>query len=201
MPKLPIINCLSLWQPWASLCAVSAKQIETRSWPTGYRGWLAIHAAKKCDGEVRSYLREDLVLQHLLPHYLPNLVITPMVQASLLFEPPTQQVDEPDEDRVEFFANELERALPFGQIVSIHWLDDCHSVTRNLHLVPKPDTPEHFFGYYATTEGDRFMWMLERTKRLPTPIPLKGMQGLWGLLPGEPAYDQLVQQMQTLGLL
>lgn len=40
------IACLSLHQPWASLIAIGAKRIETRSWSTTYRGPLAIHAAK-----------------------------------------------------------------------------------------------------------------------------------------------------------
>ncbi len=41
------IKALSLWQPWASLIAWGAKEYETRSWPTDYRGKLAIHAAKR----------------------------------------------------------------------------------------------------------------------------------------------------------
>jgi activating signal cointegrator 1 len=40
------MKCISLWQPWASLVAIGAKRIETRSWLTSYRGPLAIHAAK-----------------------------------------------------------------------------------------------------------------------------------------------------------
>jgi hypothetical protein len=48
---------LSLWQPWASLMALNAKKIETRSWPTDYRGLVAIHAAKKWDEEVRDACR------------------------------------------------------------------------------------------------------------------------------------------------
>lgn len=40
------MKALTLWQPWASLVAVGAKRIETRSWQTSYRGPLAIHAAK-----------------------------------------------------------------------------------------------------------------------------------------------------------
>jgi len=45
------IKVLSLTQPWATLCAIStpiqpAKDIETRSWATSYRGPLGIHAAK-----------------------------------------------------------------------------------------------------------------------------------------------------------
>ena len=40
------MKALTLWQPWASLVAIEAKKIETRSWYTSYRGPLAIHAAK-----------------------------------------------------------------------------------------------------------------------------------------------------------
>jgi hypothetical protein len=37
---------LSLWQPWAQLVAIGAKNIETRSWGTDHRGPLAIHATR-----------------------------------------------------------------------------------------------------------------------------------------------------------
>ena len=40
------MKALTLWQPWATLIATGKKQIETRSWPTRYRGPLAIHAGK-----------------------------------------------------------------------------------------------------------------------------------------------------------
>ena len=33
-------------RPWATLMALGAKRIETRSRATNYRGWIAIHAAK-----------------------------------------------------------------------------------------------------------------------------------------------------------
>jgi hypothetical protein len=39
------MKALTLWEPWASLIALGAKKIETRSWPTNYRGPLAIHAS------------------------------------------------------------------------------------------------------------------------------------------------------------
>lgn len=39
-------KALSLLQPWASLVAMGAKQIETRSWNTKHRGLLLIHASK-----------------------------------------------------------------------------------------------------------------------------------------------------------
>jgi hypothetical protein len=46
------MKALTLWQPWASLVALGEKRCETRSWETSYRGWLAIHAAKKQTGEL-----------------------------------------------------------------------------------------------------------------------------------------------------
>ena len=40
------MKALTLYQPWATLVAIGAKKIETRSWSTPYRGPLAIHAGK-----------------------------------------------------------------------------------------------------------------------------------------------------------
>lgn len=41
------MKAISLWQPWASLWISDAKVHETRHWPTSYRGWLVVHAAKR----------------------------------------------------------------------------------------------------------------------------------------------------------
>ena len=40
------MKALTLYQPWATLVAIGAKRIETRSWSTNYRGPLAVHAGK-----------------------------------------------------------------------------------------------------------------------------------------------------------
>lgn len=45
------MKCLSLIQPWATLIAIGAKRIETRSWKTNYRGELYIHASKRIDNK------------------------------------------------------------------------------------------------------------------------------------------------------
>ena len=41
------MKAITIWQPYASAIAVGLKRYETRSWPTKYRGPLAIHAAKR----------------------------------------------------------------------------------------------------------------------------------------------------------
>jgi activating signal cointegrator 1 len=43
------VKALPLWQPWATLVAVGAKRVETRSWPAPAYLWgqrIAIHATK-----------------------------------------------------------------------------------------------------------------------------------------------------------
>jgi activating signal cointegrator 1 len=47
---------LTLRQPWASLVAIGAKRLETRSWATKYRGDLAIHSSKNLSVSSRRLL-------------------------------------------------------------------------------------------------------------------------------------------------
>lgn len=44
------MKAISVLNPWAVLLAIGARQYETRSWPTTYRGPIAIHASKKFTG-------------------------------------------------------------------------------------------------------------------------------------------------------
>jgi hypothetical protein len=53
------IRGLSITQPWASLIALGAKQYETRSWPTNYRGHVAIHASKAYPRDCRELEKEE----------------------------------------------------------------------------------------------------------------------------------------------
>jgi hypothetical protein len=48
------MRVLSLLQPWATLWASGAKQNETRSWGTSYRGEVAVHASRGFDRDVRN---------------------------------------------------------------------------------------------------------------------------------------------------
>lgn len=52
------MKLISLWEPWATLMAIGAKRIETRSWETLYRGWLAIHASK--NGMAKAQMRDTM---------------------------------------------------------------------------------------------------------------------------------------------
>lgn len=47
------MKALSLLQPWATLITLGYKQFETRSWQTGHRGTVAIHASLGKPAEAR----------------------------------------------------------------------------------------------------------------------------------------------------
>ncbi len=52
------MRAISLIQPFASLIALGAKGIETRSWETMYRGPLAIHASARWGRAERELIKE-----------------------------------------------------------------------------------------------------------------------------------------------
>jgi activating signal cointegrator 1 len=72
------MKTLSIRQPWATLLCLGVKRYETRSWKTGYRGPLAIHAGKELDrlerpARVKRFLRELLAKAgYPEPHLLPR---------------------------------------------------------------------------------------------------------------------------------
>jgi hypothetical protein len=82
------MKALTLWQPWASLVILGVKQVETRSWPTDYRGPLAIHAAKAFPVEVQELCWEVPFYGYLKrggytgPHDLPRGSVLGVVEVT-----------------------------------------------------------------------------------------------------------------------
>lgn len=57
------MRVLTIREPWASLIGLGIKKIETRSWPTSYRGTLYIHAGKNIIP--KNDVRRNKGLEHL----------------------------------------------------------------------------------------------------------------------------------------
>lgn len=72
------MKAVSIMQPWASLIAVGAKSIETRSWSTRYRGPIAIHSSKRIPPKVARDMRSDPELQGILFRYGIELSALPL---------------------------------------------------------------------------------------------------------------------------
>ena len=52
------MRAITITQPYASFIADGFKRYETRSWPVGFRGNIAIHAAKRWNKRLASYLNQ-----------------------------------------------------------------------------------------------------------------------------------------------
>ncbi|RJQ04850.1 MAG: 2-oxoglutarate dehydrogenase E1 [Bacillota bacterium] len=157
-----MIRGLSLTQPHASLVSIEAKKIETRSWSTSYRGWLAIHAAKGFPAWARALCLEEPFHSHLQRHLLPQA------------DPKTSYLINPAD------------GLPLGVIVAVTEVYDCRPTSRPMcgtfaeAWVNKLSEQEYAFGDYSRGRHGLF---LRNTHRLPEPIPCKGALGLWRLPP------------------
>lgn len=151
------MKALTITQPWATLVAIGAKRIETRSWSTSYRGPLAIHAAKGFPTWAKESCEEDLFWAALMANY-------------------------PSWERT--FVNIPSTVLPMGRVVATCNLVDVLPMEATGCLpgvfddYPELDTPqERAFGDYAP---GRFAWVLEGAVKLHEPIPAKGALRLWG---------------------
>lgn len=168
------MKAITIWQPWASLLACGAKQYETRSWKTDYRGPIAIHAAKK---DIHSILG-DLPYDTIVP-MLANLYKWMGIESGA--------------------ADRLEQTQ--GCIIATAELVNCWhivyhpgtdiDIAKSIKIGAELDVPKHhpdFHKYIVPTEkeilfGDwtpgRYAWELTNVKMLPEPIMVKGKQRLW----------------------
>lgn len=151
------MKAISLWQPWASLVAIGAKRIETRSWSTSYRGPLAIHAARRWTRDQRRLCLTD--------HFAAAL------EGAGLKRPGCRA---------------FEINLPLGAVIATCEIAHCVEIApgrRKLWgeqcFIP-PEAPELLFGNYAP---GRFAWILENVKLLEEPIPAVGRQALFNWTP------------------
>ena len=142
---------LTLTQPWATLIAVGAKLIETRSWPTSYRGPLAIHAATS---------------------FPPAAQRACMVQPfeSALF-PFGYTGDEPEHafPRGAIIAVTHLRDVLHFDVRSEAWARRASAEKR---------LPDHEADFGDFSPG-RFGFVLDRPRRLEKPIACRGMLGVW----------------------
>jgi hypothetical protein len=166
---------LSLTQPWAQLVSVEAKRIETRSWRTPFRGWLAIHAAKGFPWDAKRLSRQEPFRSALASHYFRVPADFPLgaivAVARLIDCIPT------DEVRPHLRAEEN----GYGRDQTIGY-----------YLVPRR---EYAFGDYSV---GRWAWLLADVRKVDPPIPCRGALGLWRLPDrtrlGDTAYAELVRR-------
>ncbi|MBP8292366.1 MAG: ASCH domain-containing protein [Caldilineaceae bacterium] len=160
------MKAISLTQPWATLVAMGAKRIETRSWPTSYRGPLMIHASKGLPGWVAGAVRSE-------PQFAAVLGNLFDARGKVLGDLPRGHV----------IAACLLVSVKFIRADEEGW--DWTGPTGSRYSYPITDQ-ERAFGDY--TPG-RYAWLLAHVQPI-VPVPARGALGLWewiGNVQGETA--------------
>ena len=157
------MKAITMYQPWASLLACGAKKYETRSWPTNYRGPIAIHAAtRKPDTRGMSASTVHAMVQAVRPLVVQDARTTMYLPLEL---------------------------LPRGAIIATAELVECWQVIEHTPTVIilrqsngigedkiPADAPYLQFGDYSV---GRYIWAFTNMTMLPEPIPAKGRQRIW----------------------
>jgi activating signal cointegrator 1 len=151
------MKCLTVTQPWATLTAIGAKQIETRSWSVPYRGPLAIHAAKAFPKTAKGICMERVFGETLFSTGYLNGVyewIKPLPLGCVIATCDLIAVDQ------------------FGP-----WVDERKPMMwrKGKYFYELTDQERAFGDFFV----GRYGWFLANVKPLPEPIPAKGMLGLW----------------------
>lgn len=148
------MKALSLWEPWASLVAISEKEFETRSWSTKYRGPLAIHAAKTWTRDLQRLAASEPFGSAL---HRGRICID--------------------------LAGRFDHALVLGAVIAVAELVDVVQIMggglRGFLADGTVTTEKEFqFGNYSP---GRFAWKLSNVRRLARPIPFRGGQRLFNV--------------------
>ncbi|HBA70804.1 MAG TPA: 2-oxoglutarate dehydrogenase E1 [Geobacter sp.] len=146
------MKAISLWQPWASLIMTGAKKIETRGWPTKYRGPLVICAAKG------GLSKGELIHQLCFWHFQGGLA--PLVGLPLNLTGTS-------------WPGVKAEHLPFGAALGTVDLVDCIPTDKLTLGQIGTDSP---FGDFSL---GRFGWILENVRPFDKPMPVVGRQGLF----------------------
>jgi len=149
------MKAITLWQPWASLIAVGVKRLETRSWYTGHRGPIAIHAAAKSP-KIDSLMDAEQALEFIklvyqycgcAPGELPHGAV--IATAELI-------------ECYKVFAHHS------GGVIDLRG-NKCEMTVLSA-------SDEYKFGDFSL---GRYAWRFMHPLPLAEPIPAKGKQGLW----------------------
>jgi hypothetical protein len=151
------MKALTLTQPWATLVAIGAKRIETRSWSTNYRGPLAIHAAKGFPKWAREFTTDPVCYEAVRYHRAPTE--RDQRPADLLAAYPLGYM---------LATTRLVNVLPTEVI-------DCENNAFGVSLEPL-SAQERAFGDYSP---GRFAWLFEDVRELKAPVLATGALGLW----------------------
>lgn len=155
------VKALTLYEPWATMVALGVKRIETRSWPTPYRGVVAIHASKRFDSLCLDAAGKEPMLGYLR---------TSGKEAML--RPTNKDCFTETRGRIIAIADLIGCVLipKVGVGSELIYQVDGHTTSSRITL------DEWNMGWFGP---GRFAWIFASVRELLLPIPATGSLGLW----------------------
>lgn len=151
---------ISLKQPWAQLVVLGAKRVETRSWPTNYRGEIAIHASKSFPGVAKRFAMA--LTSCVCPDaYLENGVHADSCIAYLY---------------PELSSMDVNTDFTLGAIVGTAEIQSCDPTERAESKGIRPASFERAVGDYSP---GRWFWTLANPIMWDKPKPCRGALKIW----------------------
>lgn len=185
------MKALTIRQPWASLIAVGAKTIETRSWHTKYRGPVLIHAAaafprferELCERQPFASGLSD-VRRNAKPASFELFPVSQALPLGQVVAVAELVACKPAEMFADVFRHRSRGCMPFAEF----GID----TDRNQYVGVSIPYHEPEFGDYRR---GRFGWILQRVQRLPNPVPAKGALSLW--TPDDDVLQRVLAQVEA----
>lgn len=162
---MPGLRCLTIHQPHANLIAAGAKTIETRSWRTAYRGWVAIHASMRLYTAADKHADRDL--------FFAAHDVLELERSGGVYLLPYGEV---------VAVARLTDCVPMVHATQPR---NGHCLVVGLHRLvlhgdpTEPGTDITDQQPLGDFEPDRYAWLLDDIRPLPDPIAARGRQGLW----------------------
>lgn len=194
------MKAITLTQPWATLVAVGAKHVETRSWTTAYRGPLAIHAAKSMPAYAQDACYGPAFVRFLREHGYPDpgraakvlprgeivavcdlwdvlpIVATRDVRSGVVTVDRTRETGTRDG---------VVRVWPPSTLKGPQLICGSSCTWDRDEDGSGAPSPVDYFGEQESSFGDytpgRYAWLLHRIRPLRVPVPARGSLGLWTL--------------------
>lgn len=149
------MKALTLKQPWATLVAIGAKRIETRSWSTNYRGPIAITASKHWSRKEQIISLSSPFIERLSEaNYLPDIPLGSIVATCNIVD-----------------------CLPMEAHICLPGIFDEYPDLNTSTEIAFGD-----FNIFDLRNGRRrWAFVLEDVKHLDNPIEVRGALNLWDL--------------------
>lgn len=161
-----ITHAISIRQPWAHLIAAGLRPVDLRSWPTDFRGRIAIHASTSYS-DMNDYVYNFLANLH--PSILDHLESYDADAEAGIGSDPVKRGK----------AMNPASQFHFGAITGTVEIVDCLPVADAFETIESPTKADGSDADYVhpcdwVTTDSGYVWLLQNAILFAKPIPAKG---------------------------